>query len=280
METLLNVENLGVNYGSVQALHDATLRLDAGSICGLIGMNGSGKSTLFKAVMGVIPAHTGTVEIAGDDSATARKNGVVSYVPQSEEIDWSFPLSVRDVVAMGRYRTLGLTRRLRGHDKQVLTQALERLELTDLATRQIGALSGGQRKRAFVARAIAQGARLLLLDEPFAGVDKRSEAMLIDVLQQLRDSGASVLVSTHDLASLRAFADEAVLLRKTVLMHGTPETVLAPENLVQAFGMRIDTGQQTATETSMMNNTNKQVKGVNNEWTFWIIYWSPSPCLL
>ena len=117
-----------------------------------------------------------------------------------------------------------------------------------------------------MARAIAQGARLLLLDEPFAGVDKRSEAMLIDVLKQLRDSGASVLVSTHDLASLHSFADEAVLLRKTVLMHSTPEAVLAPENLVQAFGMHINTGHSPSTpEKNAANNTDEQVKRVNNE---------------
>ena len=173
METLLSVENLGVNYGSVQALHNATFRLGAGSICGLIGMNGSGKSTLFKAIMGVTPAHTGSVEIAGGDPAAARKSGVVSYVPQSEEIDWSFPVSVRDVVAMGRYRTLGPTRRLHSKDKQALAHALERLELTDLAARQIGALSGGQRKRAFVARAIAQGARLLLLENAMSIASER-----------------------------------------------------------------------------------------------------------
>ena len=116
------------------------------------------------------------------------------------------------------------------------------MELTELAHRQIGALSGGQRKRAFVARAIAQGARLLLLDEPFAGVDKRSESMLIQVLKQMRSEGATVLVSTHDLASLRAFADDALLLRQTILMHDTPQAVLAPENLVQAFGMQVQAG--------------------------------------
>ena len=143
---------------------------------------------------------------------------------------------------MGRYRGLGITRRLRATDKQAVEHALERVELTELAHRQIGALSGGQRKRAFVARAIAQGARLLLLDEPFAGVDKRSESMLIQVLKQLRSEGATVLVSTHDLASLRAFADDALLLRQTILMHDTPQAVLAPENLVQAFGMQVQAG--------------------------------------
>ena len=242
MEKLLRVENLGVHYGTVRALYETTFELGTGSICGLIGMNGSGKSTLFKAIMGVIPAHTGTVEIAGKEPYLARKNGIVSYVPQSEEIDWSFPVSVREVVAMGRYRGLGITRRLRATDKQAVEHALERVELTELAHRQIGALSGGQRKRAFVARAIAQGARLLLLDEPFAGVDKRSESMLIQVLKQLRSEGATVLVSTHDLASLRAFADDALLLRQTILMHDTPQAVLAPENLVQAFGMQVQAG--------------------------------------
>ena len=182
------------------------------------------------------------MEIAGKEPYLARKNGIVSYVPQSEEIDWSFPVSVREVVAMGRYRGLGITRRLRATDKQAVEHALERVELTELAHRQIGALSGGQRKRAFVARAIAQGARLLLLDEPFAGVDKRSESMLIQVLKQMRSEGATVLVSTHDLASLRAFADDALLLRQTILMHDTPQAVLAPENLVQAFGMQVQAG--------------------------------------
>ena len=180
-------------------------------------------------------------------NAHHHRAGLVSYVPQSEEIDWTFPISVREVVSMGRYRNLGITRRLRAADRAAVDEALARVELTDLADRQIGALSGGQRKRAFVARAIAQGAQLLLLDEPFAGVDKRSEAMLIQVIEQLRDEGATVLVSTHDLASLRQFADEALLLRGDILMHDTPEKVLAPENLVRAFGMEVDAGASVAT---------------------------------
>ena len=224
--SLLTCDNVHVNYGPVRALTGASFTLGTGRICGLIGMNGSGKSTLFKAIMGVVPMHAGSV----------------SYVPQSEEIDWTFPISVREVVNMGRYRNLGITRHLRAADRAAVDEALARVELTDLADRQIGALSGGQRKRAFVARAIAQGAQLLLLDEPFAGVDKRSEAMLIQVIKQLRDEGATVLVSTHDLATLRQFADEALLLRRRILMHDTPEKVLAPENLVRAFGMEVDAG--------------------------------------
>lgn len=250
MSTLLSCENVHVNYGPVRALTGASFTLDTGRICGLIGMNGSGKSTLFKAIMGVVPAHAGTITLdgqaVGGKRAHRHRAGIVSYVPQSEEIDWTFPISVREVVSMGCYRNLGITRRLRAADRAAVDEALARVELTDLADRQIGALSGGQRKRAFVARAIAQGAQLLLLDEPFAGVDKRSEAMLIQVIEQLRDEGATVLVSTHDLASLRQFADEALLLRGDILMHDTPEKVLAPENLVRAFGMEVDAGVSAA----------------------------------
>lgn len=234
--SLLDIRDVTVTYGDVQALRGARLAVDAGSVCGLVGMNGSGKSTLFKAVMGVAPA-SGSVTIDGMAPKAARKAGVVSYVPQREDIDFSFPVSVRDVVAQGRYGRLGFTRRLRAEDRAAVDEALERVELTDLAHRQIGNLSGGQRKRAFVARGLAQGAKLLLLDEPFAGVDKRSETMLVALLRELRDAGAGILVSTHDLANLADLADTAVLLRNEVLMAGDPAIVLAPENLVRAFGM-------------------------------------------
>ena len=271
MSTLLSCENVHVNYGPVRALTGASFPLDTGRICGLIGMNGSGKSTLFKAIMGVVPAHAGTITLdgqaVGGKRAHRHRAGIVSYVPQSEEIDWTFPISVREVVSMGRYRNLGITRRLRAADRAAVDEALARVELTDLADRQIGALSGGQRKRAFVARAIAQGAQLLLLDEPFAGVDKRSEAMLIQVIEQLRDEGATVLVSTHDLASLRQFADEALLLRGDILMHDTPEKVLAPENLVRAFGMEVDAGASVATAApgaaTSGTTTNSSAEGKN-----------------
>lgn len=238
---LLTVTDVTVTYGapgagSVQALNRASLQVVPGSICGLVGMNGSGKSTLFKAIMGVVPA-SGSVQIAGGSPREARRQGLVSYVPQNEEIDFTFPVSVRDVVSQGRYGRLGLTRRLGAADRAAVDAALERTGLTDLADRQIGNLSGGQRKRAFVARGLAQGARLLLLDEPFAGVDKKSETMLVHLFKELRDDGAGILISTHDLANLADLADTAVLLRNEVLLTGDPATVLAPENIVRAFGM-------------------------------------------
>ena len=243
MTAALEVRDLRVAYGDVQALDGASLTLDHGRVCGLVGVNGSGKSTLFKAVMGVVRPDAGTVLVDGADPATARRRGDVGYVPQSEDVDWTFPLSVRDVVMTGRYGHLGPTRRPRPADRAAVDAALARVELTDLGDRQIGRLSGGQRKRAFVARGLAQGATVLLLDEPFAGVDKRSEGTITRVLRELAADGAAVLVSTHDLHALPALADEAALLHRHVLVHGTPQEVLRPENLALAFGTDVAAGR-------------------------------------
>jgi manganese transport system ATP-binding protein len=235
----IDVDGVTVYYGQVQALDQVRLTVDAGRVCALIGMNGSGKSTLFKTLMGMIVPDRGTVRIGGATPPAARRAGVLGYVPQSEAVDWSFPLSVRDVVTTGRYGRMGFTRRTSRADRAAVDEALERVELTDLADRQIGRLSGGQRKRAFVARGIAQGARILLLDEPFAGVDKRSEATITGLLRELAAGGATVLISTHDLHALPGLADEAVLLMRRVLVHGSPEEALRPENLALAFGLDV-----------------------------------------
>lgn len=235
----LEVRNLTVRYGEVLALDSASFALARGRVCGLVGMNGSGKSTLFKAIMGMIRPDAGSVLIDGDPPARARGDGRIGYVPQSEDVDWAFPVSVRDVVMMGRYGHLGISRRPRRADREAVDRALERVELSDYADRQIGRLSGGQRKRAFVARGIAQGATTLLLDEPFAGVDKRSEATITRLLKELANDGHTILVSTHDLHALPALADEAVLLMRRVLMQGAPEAVLQPEALALAFGLDV-----------------------------------------
>ncbi len=233
----LEVRGLTVRYGEVSALEDVSLTLMTGRVCGLVGMNGSGKSTLFKTVMGTVRPRSGTVVVAGGSPAAARRRGLVGYVPQSEDVDWTFPLSVREVVETGRYGHLGPTRRLRSADHAAVAVALDRVGLADLAHRQVGRLSGGQRKRAFLARAVAQGAATLLLDEPFAGVDRTSEATITELLRALAAEGASVLVSTHDLQALPDLADEAVLLMRRVLLHGPSAEVLRPENLALAFGL-------------------------------------------
>lgn len=235
----IQVENVTVHYGEVLALDSASLTVMPGRICGLIGMNGSGKSTMFKTIMDIVKPDSGRVVISGHAPSRIRREAGIGYVPQSEDVDWAFPLSVRDVVMMGRYGNMGFTRRPRQVDRDAVEQALERVELSKFADRQIGQLSGGQKKRAFVARGIAQGATLMLLDEPFAGVDKRSEATITRLLQELAAEGCTILVSTHDLHALPQLCDEAALLMHKVLMHGSPDLVLQPDNLAMAFGLDV-----------------------------------------
>lgn len=233
--TVLKAQDVHVSYGKVHALTGATLTLEAGKICALVGMNGSGKSTFFKSIMGIVPTSQGQIRICGQDSSIARKSGLVGYVPQNEDIDHHFPLSVEEVVMMGRYSFMGPLRRPKTKDKEAVDKALEAIGLTDLRKRPIGALSGGQRKRAFVARALAQGAKLMLLDEPFAGVDYTSENSITQLLIQLAQQDTALLVSTHDLNSIPSFAHEVALLNRTIITKGEPETTLTAENLVKAF---------------------------------------------
>lgn len=162
MTAAISVHDVTVHYGEVLALDHATVDVQSGRVCGLVGMNGSGKSTLFKTIMGLLRPDSGTVCVAGESPATARKSGDVGYVPQSEDVDWAFPLTVRDVVMTGRYGHMGFTRRAKKADHEAVDHALERVELSEYANRQIGQLSGGQKKRTFVARGIAQGATILM----------------------------------------------------------------------------------------------------------------------
>jgi manganese transport system ATP-binding protein len=233
----LEVDDVTVRYGEVVALDGATLRLEPGRVCALVGVNGSGKSTLMRTVIGLERPEAGRVLIEGRAPERVRREAIVAYVPQSEQVDWSFPLTVRDVVLTGRYNRLGPMRRAHREDHLAVDAALQQVGLADLADRQIGRLSGGQRKRAFVARGIAQRARLLLLDEPFAGVDRGSQETLVSLLRSLAADGATVLVSTHDLVGVPDLADEAVLLMRRVLAHGAPADVLEPHTLAQAFGL-------------------------------------------
>jgi manganese transport system ATP-binding protein len=239
MSTAIQLDGVTVRYGDVLALDDVRLAVPAGRVTGLIGMNGSGKSTLFKAITGMVRPDGGDILLDGERPARARRRGLLGYVPQSEDVDWAFPVSVRDVVMMGRYGHQGPTRRVRPADRLAVDEALDRVELAEYADRQIGRLSGGQKKRAFVARGIAQGARIMLLDEPFAGVDKRSEATIVRLLRELADDGRTILVSTHDLHALPQLADEAVLLLRRILFHGPVSEALAPERLALAFGLDV-----------------------------------------
>lgn len=238
--TAVAAAGLTVHYGRTLALDQVSLHVGTARICGLLGMNGSGKSTLFKALTGLVHPDAGTIRLLTREPRRARKDGLIAYVPQSEAVDWNFPISVAEVVAMGRYGHLGLTRRPRRADRDAVAAALDRVGLTGHAQDPIGELSGGQRKRAFVARGIAQQAQLLFLDEPFAGVDKKSEAMISGLLRELRDEGRTVIISTHDLASVPTLCDEAVLLQQRVIAHGPVDEVLAPEVLARTFGVETD----------------------------------------
>lgn len=234
---VIEVRGLTVRYDAVLALDAVDLTLQPGRVIGLLGMNGSGKSTLFGSLMGSVKPVAGSIRLFGAEPADARRRNLVSYVPQAEAVDWDFPVSVADVVMMGRYGRQGFTRRVRAVDRAAVAEALDRVGLTSYADRQIGELSGGQRKRVFVARGIAQEASLLLLDEPFAGVDKGSEATIIALLRALADEGRGILVSTHDLAGVPELCDEVVLLQNRVLFQGAPAEALTPERLALAFGL-------------------------------------------
>lgn len=233
----LELRDVTVGYARSPVLDAVTAEIGQGRICGLLGANGAGKSTLFKTATGMLAPWSGEVLLYGLPPARARGRGLVGYVPQAEQVDWDFPVRVFDVVMMGRYGHMGFTRRPRRADRAAVAEALERTGLTALAHRQIGALSGGQRKRAFVARGIAQEAELLLLDEPFAGVDRGSEATLRALLREMRDAGRTVILATHDLAAVPEVCDEALLLHHRVVAHGPPKEVLTPERLMRAFGM-------------------------------------------
>ncbi len=236
----ISVDRASVVYrNGRRALDNASFVVPSGSITALVGVNGSGKSTLFKAIMGIAPLATGAIRIFGAPVDEALRRHAVAYVPQSEDVDWNFPVLVDDVVMMGRYGHMGFLRRPKPQDREAVATALGRVGMLDFRRRQIGELSGGQRKRVFLARALAQDARLILLDEPFTGVDVGAEEAIIALLRDLRAGGRSMLVSTHDLGGAPTFCDRAVLLNQTVLASGPIDQVFTEDNLRNAFGGRL-----------------------------------------
>ena len=218
------------------ALRDATFNIPTGTICGLVGINGSGKSTLFKAIMGFAPVQSGSVDVLKQPVADALKQNLVAYVPQSEDVDWNFPVLVEDVVMMGRYGHMNFLRIPSRADKESVTNALERVGMADYRSRQIGELSGGQKKRVFLARALAQDGQVILLDEPFTGVDVQTEEQIVELMRTLRDEGRVMLVSTHNLGSVPQFCDQVAFINRTILGFGPTEEVFTQANLEAAFG--------------------------------------------
>ena len=233
----LSAQDVTVTYRNGHtALWNANFELPCGTVTALVGVNGAGKSTLFKAIMGFVPAAKGIIRILDLGVKEALSKNLVAYVPQSEEVDWAFPVLVEDVVMMGRYGHMGFLRYPKKSDHDAVNDALCRVSMQDFRTRQIGELSGGQRKRVFLARSLAQDGQVILLDEPFTGVDVKTEEQIIDLLRELRDEGRVMLVSTHNLGSVPEFCDRTVLVKGTVLAHGPTETTFTRENLENAFG--------------------------------------------
>jgi ABC-type Mn2+/Zn2+ transport system ATPase subunit len=231
----ISLENVNVRYGNNIALANASIKIPYHSFTGVIGMNGAGKSTLFKAIMGLVKPTTGTITICGDDPYTAQKHGHVAYVPQSELVDWDFPVSVYEVVMMGRIGTQNIFKMASTVDHAAVKTALERVNMTDFQARQIGELSGGQKKRVFVARALAQGADILLLDEPFAGLDATTEKSLIALFIGLKESGKTIIIATHDLLSLPDTCDHVALVKSTIIGFGPTKEVFTRELVEKTF---------------------------------------------
>ncbi len=233
-QAVLYVEDLRVGYDGALALDGVTLTVPHGAQVAVVGPNGAGKSTLFKSVVGLLRPRSGRILIHGRPPGD--QDDPVAYVPQREEIDWRFPVSVSDVVMMGRYGRLGPLRRPRQIDREIVAQALDRLGLSDLASRPIGELSGGQQQRVFLARAIAQEPHVLLLDEPFTGVDVRAREMVLDLLQSMRARDVTVLVSTHDMETAARRFDLVALLNHRLIAYGAPDHVFTPPHIAAAFG--------------------------------------------
>jgi ABC-type Mn2+/Zn2+ transport system ATPase subunit len=231
----ISLENVHVRYGTNLVLENASIKIPYHSFTGVIGMNGAGKSTLFKAIMGLVKPQTGTVTICGDDPSTAQKHGHVAYVPQSELVDWDFPVSVYDVVMMGRIGTQNIFKLASAVDHDAVRVALERVNMSAFKDRQIGELSGGQKKRVFVARALAQGADILLLDEPFAGLDATTEKSLIALFIGLKESGKTIIIATHDLLSLPDTCDHVALVKSTIIAFGPTKEVFTRELVEKTF---------------------------------------------
>ena len=233
----IEVKNLTVSYGPKPALLDVSVTVDRGLLVGIIGPNGGGKSTLIKALLGFVKRDVGEVRVYG--APAERAKGLVAYVPQRGAVDWDFPVTVGEVAMMGRYGHIPWHKEPGAADRVAVAEALEMVRMTDFADRQIGQLSGGQQQRVFMARALAQGSEMLLLDEPFAGVDAATERAILDVLEEARKAGRTLVVVHHDLATAAEYFDRLMLIKQRLYAYGSPEAVLREDLLSEVYEGRM-----------------------------------------
>lgn len=231
----LDVNDLSAGYaGDKLAIQKVNFTVQRGEKIAVIGPNGAGKSTLFKAIVGLIPFTSGHISIHGEDCRTS--HNLVGYVPQHDAIDWTFPVTVYDVIMMGRARQIGWFRWAGAKDKDVVSRLLEQLSLQDLQHRPIGSLSGGQKQRVFIARALAQETNVLIMDEPFTGVDTTSEADILELLSELQKQGITIIMSTHNMEMAANEFDKLLLIKQTALAFGSAQAVLQADILQDAYG--------------------------------------------
>ena len=237
------VEGLSVSYGNKRVLTNVYLNIEAGHTYGLIGPNGAGKSTLFKSILGLIEYTAGKINVFDEEIDKVRHR--VAYVPQRDEIDWSFPANVMDVVLMGRYPHKALFERMNNQDQQIAYDALEQLGIVHLKDRQIGQLSGGQQQRVFLARALAQEAEIILLDEPFVGVDLTTEDRIIRLLKKMAAAGKTLLVVHHDLATVEDYFSQVILLNQRLIAYGPTVEKFNQKMIALTYGAQLDVLHKT-----------------------------------
>lgn len=237
MESVIKVSGLTVSYGHKTVLSNIYLDILPGQLIGVLGPNGAGKSTLFKTMLGLVEPTVGTIEILGKNVDDSRKK--IAYIPQKDEVDWDFPATARDVVTIGRYPHKSLLQQIDKNDELIIDQALEEMGISHLQSRQIGQLSGGQQQRVFLARALAQEADILFLDEPFVGVDITTEEKIIQILKGLAQDGKTCLVVHHDLATVAEYFDHVILLNQRLVQYGPTPTIFNQGNLNKTYGSQL-----------------------------------------
>jgi len=233
----IEVKGVSVSYHTKRVLTNINLNIESGNVIGVVGPNGAGKSTLFKSILGLIEYNTGEIKVLGEEIENVRKR--VVYVPQKDEVDWAFPATVMDIVLMGRYPHKKILQRIDKEDKRIATEALEEMGIADLRNRQIGALSGGQQQRVFIARSLAQDGDIMLLDEPFVGVDMTTEEKIIQLLKKLADQGKTLLVVHHDLAVVDEYFDKVILLNQRLIAYGDTDITFTKENMAKTYGPQL-----------------------------------------